>query len=364
MRLLLINSIGKNKWGGGEKWMITTAQGLIQRGHQVYIGCHHQSIIEAKAAESSIPVIHIPIKSDFSLKGAYHLWKFTKEFSPEVIIGCQNRDIRIAGFLKPHINKPLIISRQGVKLISKKWKYKWSFQLFCDGIITNTQTIKKEYDSYRWWDQEYVKVIYNGIDNTSKIIEPFNFKQYCQGIENPQIVVSAGRLTHQKGFEYLIETASKVCNERNDIFFFIAGKGRLQNKLIKLIKHNNLTTRVFIIGFQDDLSSLLMQSDLFILSSLYEGMPNVIMEAMLHKVPVISTDVNGVSELIDNNISGYIVPPADSNKMASKIIDFFNDDSSDLITEKAYERITTEFTIEAMLDRIESYLYEKLETRQ
>lgn len=364
MKLLLINSIGKSKWGGGEKWMITTAIGLIQRGHQVYIGCHKGSIIETKATESKIPVVYIPINSDFSLIGAIHLWQFAQKYGPDVIIGCQNRDIRIAGAIRYYINNPLIISRQGVKLISNNWKYKLSFRWFCDGIITNTQTIKNDYDSYGWWNQDYVKVIHNGISPQMKVTSQFDFNSFFQPAENPRIVLSAGRLTQQKGFEYLIEAASWVCKERKDIFFFIAGKGRLEKKLKNLIEAKQLIDRVFIIGFQNDLTPLLQKSDLFVLSSLYEGMPNVIMEAMVQKVPVISTNVNGVTELIENETTGYIIPASNSEKMAEKILEFFNQDDNNEIIDRAFEHITSKFKVDTMLDKIETYLDKKLEERR
>ena len=361
MKILLLNSIGQNKWGGGEKWMILAAKGLIGNGHEVYIGCRKNSILQQKAVKANVPVLTFNIKSDFSFTGAYELYKYSRKKSFEIIVGCQNRDIRISGAIKKIIGSPKVISRQGVKLLNKTWKYRWFFSPFCDGIITNTYSIKEEYDAYNWWPEDYVKVIYNGVEINGKNNVVFDFNKYIpQTISNPKIILSAGRLSHQKGLNFLIDAAEQVCKTRDDIFFFIAGKGKLEGKLNKLIHARELQNRVFLIGFFNDLTSLFKQSDLFVLSSLYEGMPNVVMEAMAHHVPVISTDVNGVSELLINKESGIVIPPSDSYAISNSILEFFNEDKHTIIVENAYKRISELFTVEVMIKNLEEYFLSKI----
>ncbi|MBN2166632.1 MAG: glycosyltransferase [Marinilabiliaceae bacterium] len=365
MKILLLNSIGQNKWGGGEKWMILAAGGLIKKGHDVYIGSRKNSIIQKKAKENNIPFIPINISSDFSFSGAFDLIRHSHKSAFDVIVGCQNRDVRISGAIKKLIGKPIVLSRQGVKLLHNSWKYKWFFNPLCDGIITNTLSIKKEYDSYNWWNDDFVKVIYNGVGiSNDKDIKPADLSQYIpSNISNPKIILSAGRLSNQKGFNYLIEAAEDICKERKDVFFLIAGKGKLHSKLKSMIVSKGLEKNVLLIGFHNDLTSLFKKSDLFVLSSLYEGMPNVVMEAMANKVPVISTDVNGVSELIENNKSGIIIPPANSKKLSQSIKQFFNENKHDEIVNKAFQRINDKFSIEVMVNNLEKFFSHKIANR-
>ena len=356
MNILLLNSIGRNKWGGGEKWMILAAEGLMARGHRVVIGCRKDSVLEQKANQMGISVAHVSICSDFSVSGGCDLLRLAKRERFNVIVGCQNRDVRIAGFISRWIGRPLILGRQGVQLIHRSFKYKWSFQKFCDGIITNTQTIKDEYDSYGWWDNDYVKVIHNGVEEPQQDVAPIDLSKWIpKDVANPRIVLSAGRLSNQKGYDYLIDAAVHVCSKHDDVYFFIAGKGKEERRLTQLVISKGLEKRVFLIGFHNDLTPLFRQSALFVLSSLYEGMPNVVMEAMMNRVPVVSTRVNGVEELIGSDNCGVIVPPADSAALASEISRVLEMKDCNEMIDQARQRVDQLFSVNAMITHLEHH---------
>ncbi|MBN2743489.1 MAG: glycosyltransferase [Marinilabiliaceae bacterium] len=364
MNILLINSIGRTKWGGGEKWMLLAAAGLKSRGHHVVVACRKNSVIALKSKAAGLHTIHLPIYTDFSVTGAWKLWRQGLKERFNVIIGCQNRDVRIAGFVSPFMGHPVVLSRQGVQLIHRSYKYKWSFQHFCDGIITNTRTIKDEYDSYGWWGDDFVKVIHNGVEPPVPVDEPIDIHQWIPRTEvTPRIVLSGGRLSKQKGYEYLIEAARDVCRVHSDVYFFIAGKGKEEGRLNQLIDALGLSGRVFLVGFHENLAPLFRQSSLFVLSSLFEGMPNVVMEAMMNRVPVVSTRVNGVEELIGVDGAGVIVPPADSRALAAAIVDVLSLDSCQPMIDKAKLRVDAMFSVDAMVTNLENYLREKVSAR-
>lgn len=336
--------------------MILAAEGLMARGHRVVIGCRKDSVLEQKAKRVGIAVEHVSICSDFSVAGGYDLLRLAKRERFNVIVGCQNRDVRIAGFISRWIGRPLILGRQGVQLIHRSFKYKWSFQKFCDGIITNTQTIKDEYDSYGWWDDDYVKVIHNGVEEPQQDVAPIDLRKWIpKDVANPRIVLSAGRLSNQKGYDYLIDAAGHVCSKYDDVYFFIAGKGKEERRLVQLINLKGLEKRVFLIGFHNDLTPLFRESVLFVLSSLYEGMPNVVMEAMMNRVPVVSTRVNGVEELIGSNHCGVIVPPADSDALASEISRILELKDCNEMIENARQRVDHLFSVNAMINHLEQH---------
>jgi ADP-heptose:LPS heptosyltransferase/glycosyltransferase involved in cell wall biosynthesis len=364
VKVLILNSIGRRKWGGGEKWMILAAQGLKSRGHSVFIGCRRQSVIEKEAAKCELSVVNIDIRCDVSLIGAYQLVSFKRQYGIDVIIGCQNRDVRTAGMVRALLGYPLIISRQGVKLIHRSWKHRLTFTRWCDGIITNTQSIKQEYDRYGWWDRDFVEVIHNGVDLPAAEKGHLQLRNYLPyRVENPFLILSAGRLAHQKGFHYLVKAAQQVCAVHSNVFFFIAGDGKLEKMLQRQIDEAGLQNRVFLIGFQSHLADLLTQSNLFVLSSVYEGMPNVVMEAMMSRVPVVTTRVNGVEELMRDNIDGQIVSAANSNELADAIKRMIDSPERDTIVESAYRRVKDHFSVDHMVDHLEKYLHSKLKRK-
>jgi len=365
MRLLLINSIGKNKWGGGEKWMVLAAKELIKKGHHVIIGCRRHSILEQRSINLQIPVIKLDIYTDFSIPGFFQVRKAVKSENIDIIIGCQNKDVRVAGFVSKSIGGLSVISRQGVQLLHNSIKYKWGFLPFCDGIITNTNSIKNEYDSYEWWDKTFVRVIHNGISTENKSTEVFNYSSILPPQEQkPFIVLSTGRLSTQKGFQYLIEAAKQIVKQNQRIHFFIAGQGKLEHHLKNLINRLQLNDNVHLIGFHKNVTSLLNGADLFVLPSLYEGMPNSLMEALAHGVPAVCTRVNGVSELMRNGDHGTIIAPGETSALEKAILELSQNNDLKNIGLKGKEHVAENFSINKMVTNLESYLLEKIEAKK
>ncbi|MBK3519501.1 glycosyltransferase [Carboxylicivirga marina] len=361
MNLLLINSIGRQKWGGGEKWMVLAASELIKKGHQVHIGCRKNSILEQRAKESNVPVVRIDIYTDFSVLGYYQLKRLCKRYNIQLIIGCQNKDVRVSGFMSRMNNGPIVLSRQGVQLLNNSSKYKWSFLPYCDGIITNTNSIKNEYDSYGWWDEDFVKVIYNGINEEAQVKEQYDLSQYIPaGIENPLVIVSTGRLAYQKGFEYLIDAAKTIVDKHPNVFFFIAGEGKLKNMLSKKINQLRLQDHVHLLGFHKSVSSLLNAADIYVLPSLYEGMPNSLMEALAHGLPAVSTNVNGVAEMMEDGTHGYIVEPGNTQALNKAIEQLIVDTELHIKGERGADHVKAKFSIDQMVTNLENHLLQKL----
>lgn len=360
MRILLTNSIGKNKWGGGEKWMILAARGLIDRGHEVAVGTYPGSLTEKKAKENNIRVYPVRIRSDISIRGAFNLAKVLNDFKPDVLIGLQNRDILMSGIASKFSHKPVIIARHGVKLLKKNLKHRFIYTKFCSGIFTNTKTIKETYDSFNWWDPSFVNVIHNGIETPVTNGKSFDFRSVAPDMkDSSQAVISIGRLSSQKGYKYLIEAAERICKKLPDTYFFIIGKGKEEKKLKKLISSYGLNKKVFIMPFTDNIEPLLASADLFVLPSLFEGMPNVLLEAMASKVPVICSKINGVSEIFEDDYSAFLTPPADTDSLEKTIYKFLTKGTSDYDVEKAYRIAVNKFSIDKMLDKLEKYIITK-----
>ena len=358
MTILFINSIGKNKWGGGEKWLINTASGLQALGHKVIVGGRRNSVLIKNAREKGIETMHISYHSDFSLLSSLKLTKYINQKEISVIVASLNRDVRVAGFAALLSKlKPKVIGRQGVQLITKKWKYKFTFKNLSHGILTNSQSLKTIYDGYNWWDDTFVKVIYNGISQKETRGEPFDYSKICALSPQTKIVLSAGRLDKQKGFIYLIQ-AAKIAKENNDdIKIFIAGTGKLLSTLSKLITDNGLENYVYLLGFIENIHCLFKHADIFVLPSLYEGMPNVLLESMLEMVPVITTPVNGAAELVEDSKTGYFIPIRDANAIYQKIkFVLDNPQIAEKIAIQAKETVLNRFNLEQSVERVEAYL--------
>jgi glycosyltransferase involved in cell wall biosynthesis len=142
----------------------------------------------------------------------------------------------------------------------------------------------------------------------------------------PHWIVAMGRLARQKGFDLLIEAFSRIANRHPQWSVKILGEGPARASLKRLIAEKGLSGRVVLAGWEPDPGSVLRRSDLFILSSRFEGFPNALLEAMAYGLPSISFDCpSGPAEIIRDTIDGLLVPPEDVGALANAIDGAIND---------------------------------------
>jgi glycosyltransferase involved in cell wall biosynthesis len=358
MNILFINSIGTEKYGGGEKWMIKAAQGLTERGHKVILASRRKSEILRVARQHGVRTEEISIRSDFSPLKTWSIIKYLEREHIDILICNLNKDVRVAGLAARLKKNVLVFARHGILLCGKKLKHKITLTKLTDGIITNTQSIKQAYLGYGWFEENFITVIYNGVEIKTNV-QPYDFAKDYPG---KKVIFSAGRLSVQKGFIYLLQAAARVKEKRNDVVFVIAGKGRLEHDLKTEAERLDVEDTVKFIGFVDNVDPFIKASTVFLLPSVYEGMPNAVMEAMALGKPVIATDVNGARELIVDGESGIIIPPKDPDAIARILLALLNDkDRRQSLGNAALERVRTHFSVPAMIDALESFLQAKLD---
>lgn len=140
-----------------------------------------------------------------------------------------------------------------------------------------------------------------------------------EGIEENAIVIShVGRFTHQKNHALLIEALAQI-HSAHQWLLLLVGDGDLRPAVEEMVKAKGLIDRVRFMGVRADIPQILNASDIFVLSSRYEGNPMSVMEAMAAGLPVISTAVGGVPELVEDSISGILVPPEDPMALSQAI---------------------------------------------
>ncbi|UWX57860.1 glycosyltransferase [Chlorobaculum sp. MV4-Y] len=363
MNILFINSIGRNKFGGGEKWMVNAAKGLTDRGHNVVLASKRNSRLLEYAAGRGVRTEAMEIRGDFSPLATLKIAAWMKKHQTDILICNLNKDVRVAGLAARLVGRPVVLARHGMLLCSKKWKHKLSLTRLTDGIITNSRTIKEAYAGYGWFDENFVKVIYNGLTIPGNVTA-FDFAARYPG---KKIIYSAGRLSKQKGFEYLIAAAAMLQRKRNDLIFAISGEGKLEAELKSKVKALGIEDTFVFLGFTPDIYPCLKGCDLFVLASLFEGMPNVVMEAMAMQKPVVATDVNGARELMGASTeslrcdTGLIIPPKDPAAIAEAIEKIIDNPAAMAAFGKAgRERVETHFTVPIMVDNLEKHLKAKL----
>lgn len=136
---------------------------------------------------------------------------------------------------------------------------------------------------------------------------------------NRPFVISVGRLWEQKNPELFVRAACELASEGFDVDFAIVGDGPLKPRLNQIIQDANVGDRVHLLGWRDDVSDLLPLADAFVLSSNWEGMPLVLLEANACGVPAIATNVPGSRDCIIDGTTGLLARPNDQNDLKEKI---------------------------------------------
>jgi glycosyltransferase involved in cell wall biosynthesis len=205
-------------------------------------------------------------------------------------------------------------------------------------------------------------LIPNGIDLD-------RFDQIVADTARPQvysmpIVGTIGRLVEQKGLDVFIAAAAQVAGQRSDVEFQIAGEGPLRESLAQQIAAQGLTDRIHLLGNRSDVPDLLRQFAVFVSSSRWEGMPYALLEALAAQRPVVATQVLGSEELIQDGVTGLLVPPADPTALSSAILKLLDDRTlAHRLAEAGRDLVEREYNQSAMARQI-MQLYQQASARQ
>jgi len=164
------------------------------------------------------------------------------------------------------------------------------------------------------------------------------------------IVGTVGRLTRQKGYDVLLEAVGPVLTEVPAAHFLIVGGGDLEVDLRRLAAKLGVADAVHFLGPRSDVAELLSIMDVFVSSSLWEGLPTVILESMASGVPVVATDVSGTRELVQDGDTGRLVPAKDAASLASAVVWMLREPSEAYcLRERACSRVQ-DFSIERVAE--------------
>ena len=213
-------------------------------------------------------------------------------------------------------------------------------------------------------DKSKCVVVYNGIDiETVPKASRLDIRK-TWGISDKDILIgTVGSLIKRKRIMDLIEATAIVAKRsEHPIKCMIIGKGPEKENLMTKVKERNLDSRIIFTDFQSDAISYINALDIFVMPSEKEGLPRVILEAMLMGKPVIASDITGPSELVVDGETGFLVPVGKTEAIAGAILRLIeNPASREQMGEKAKERIIKNFPIEKYINDVKTVFAEVLE---
>lgn len=202
---------------------------------------------------------------------------------------------------------------------------KW-FNNRSDFIITVSELNRKQAIELGIASSDKTKTIYSGIDFTKldQSYEVENLKSELRIEPNTKIITMVGRLDQQKAPYYLIEAFAKVLNELPDIILLLVGEGELETSLKSQVQELKIEPKVKFLGSRDDVPAILNITDIFSLSSLWEGLGRAMTEAMLMGIPVVVPNIYGIPEIVHHNETGLLFEAKNTDQLARYLVYLLN----------------------------------------
>lgn len=326
--------------GGAERAVVNLAKELSDSGNDVTI------VTSIKCdSEYEVPtgVKRIILTTEDKLGNRFNrmfllglkLRKIVKTEKPDVVIAFISGSIVRAVVATVYTPTKVIASVRNDPKFEYRGKMGKLIIEYCfpvvDGFVFQTKQAQAYFDKKI---QERSTIIFNSVNPAFYSVERKPVKHR---------VVTCGRLDPQKNHKLLIEAFMKVKEKVNDAELYIYGKGPEYCSLKSQIENSNLSDSCYLKGETEDVIGVMQEADVFVLSSNFEGMPNILIEAITAGVPSVSTDCpcGGPREIIEPGTNGTLVKVGDADEMANAIIELFlNQDTQKKYSKNARESST------------------------
>jgi glycosyltransferase involved in cell wall biosynthesis len=307
--------------GGGERVTVNLANAFVERGYQVSIISMYTpgDIVSLFTLNKEVEISYLNVSGKINLvdkvAAIIAMNRFLAGKKYDYVLGIGNY---------PSLVLSLVFTHQGMKIIGCMhlsinaipvfWKL--MARLFfrrLDVLVSLTQ-----------FDVKYLE----GLNSTVCVIPnstSFHTTQYS--LLNDKVVLALGRFVDEKNFETMIHLFGLFCEKRKDWILKIRGAGPLKAQLENLVKKKGLTANILILPPTTDVETEYLSSSVVLLTSKYEGLPMVLIEAQTFGVPVISFDCEtGPADIIQDGVSGYLIDPLRKEDLVTKLIELTSDD--------------------------------------
>lgn len=379
-KIKILQMIDQPFLGGGQINLLSLAKNLDRERFEVFVCSNEKGPLVDEVRKNNIPHFPVTFSKRFNRKTVRDLVS---------ILGDNRIDILhthggVAGFYgrlaARKCRLPVIIhTLHGIHYLHyRNFLLKRTYILleryfsrFTDALIFVSDADREKGKKFKLAPEEKIYIVKNGIDLSSRelreeMISETEKNRRDLGLQSSQpIVGTVARLHRQKGITYLLKATRRIYEVFPEVKILIVGGGPLRSKLERETQRLGLEEVVWFMGEREDAAKFLSIFDVFVLPSLWEGLPYVLIEAAALRRPVVATDIDGVREVIENRRTGILVPPRNPEKLAQAVIRLLQDKAYALkLGQKIDEEVPPKFTLSRMVEQIKSLylrLYEKIE---
>jgi glycosyltransferase involved in cell wall biosynthesis len=365
-KILLV--VANNLMHGTERYVIDLAKHLSNEKFIVTVAVPEKGPLSDILHQNNInEFVYFNGKfNKFSIKGSYNIFKYLRKNRYDVIhSNCgiiPNIIGKILGVkLNIEIKHGILIADEVLENMTMGNKFHEKIkQYFVDYFIAISQNDKEKMIKYFDIKENKIKVIYNGVD-TENII-PYNKKLDYESESKKEslLIGTIGRFTYQKAQDILIHSFKIVLSEYPNMKLMIMGVGEDRKNIEKLICTENLQDKIILEDYKINVYDFIRKFDIFILTSRFEGVPYVILEAMNIGTPIISTRVGGIDNILTDGYSALLVEKGNVGKISNALIRLINNPMLRInLSNNAFAEVK-KYSIEKMSKNVEDLYLENL----
>ena len=315
-------------WRGGQNQVLVTVLGLRSLGHRTMLVAHPDGELRRRA-EEGLEFLPLAPMTEMDLSAAWRFSRAIKQLQPDVIHAHDPHGVAMAALalsMSTQPAKPPLVASRRVDFHLKssslsRWKYHQVDMFICASEAIRQMLLGDGIPPQR------AVTVHEGIDlGRIAAAAPARLHEELWLPHGAPIIGNVGALVPHKGQRHLIDAAALVVRRVPDARFVIAGEGELRGALEQQIKHLGLEKHVLLAGFRPDILSLHKAFDIFVMSSVTEGLGTSLLDAMACGRPVVATRAGGIPEVVQDGVTGILVPARDHDAMADAIVKLLKDE--------------------------------------
>lgn len=367
----LIDSLGP---GGAEQLMPAMMKRFKDVGFNIRV-CVLQTRagnpIAADLKRIGLPVDLIPVPNLRYPLNLFRILRYFRFHRPQLVhTQLEFSDIlgtlaaRILGI--PSVSTIHILDKSAEKKSkAMRLKLRWfMLEKFCSRIIAVSEKTRSHHLKTGGLDPKKVITVYNGID-ISRFTETHESditktKQVLHLPLDNRIIITVAVLREPKGIQYMIQALPKILEQIPDIHYLVVGDGAYGTILKDLSASLSVQDHITFAGHRTDIPNLLACSDIFVLPTLGDALPTVLIEALAAGKPIVASNVGGVPEIIENGVNGVLVPPGDPPSLADACLQLLkNKKQASQMVLAGGQTVWQRFNVDAQIEQL-SKIYEEL----
>ena len=338
-------------WRGGQIQVMHTVLGLRASGERAALVAHPDGELIKRMSEG-LDLIPIALTHEVDLSAAWRLSRVIKQLRPQIVHAHDPHAVAMAAtalsIAKPPSTYLVAARRLELRMARNsfsRWKYAQVDCFIASGTAVRDRLLHDGIPPHK------IRVVNEGVDveRIQRMHAANVHAEFYLPMHAP-VVGTAAALEPHKGHSYLIDAAARVVKSVPDARFIIIGDGSMRQALEHQIHQLHLERHVFLAGYRADAIELIKGLDVFAMSSITEGLGIPLVDAMAAAKPGVATAVGGLSEVVDDGITGYLVPSRDPEAMAGRIVELLKDPGlRERMGQAALKRACERFTVETMV---------------